>query len=540
MSSLSFGRSLAATLTLSAAAAAFLAVAPAANAQVPCVASDAAYAGRLGASCKQYWAGGASFPGLVLRAEADYYGIAIPISSDPTPAINTLQPGLGKGALPTSPTDAIRLNTVQYNYCNSGSGNGRNSFIRVAGTTGVTGTTGCQYTTSATLIDGTPGTFPGASTIAAFPTNTLGVDPLFAFTDTPLSSGNITSYNTRADRASVGPLSHVPVFFGAIVAGFNQQATTTTTTAINLSTLAACRIFDGTYTSTSDINANLVANGLPASFKSAALPLRVVFRSDASGTTQNFVTYLSAACNALPEYQAPNAPYYIGASGLVPISQVFTVRAGSPNAANFVSAPGNEGVADRVAQENGSTGFYGVGYIEASFSRTFQPLTSIGALPAPNAARLQNPLVPANSASSYILGTSITAVRNAIAGIGLTQITDPSDAANRCFYTVSGLTLGTPAAANAYPIVVTTYALNYSTNLVAGASDADSNAARRGLFNFILGNPTTLGTAFTTANDSIANGLGFVLTPASGSITNPTSGTGTVNFRVAARRCAVR
>lgn len=93
----------------------------------------------------------------------------------------------------------------------------------------------------------------------------------------------------RAAERCGSPAWDLPVVFGPIAITFNIQGVST----LHLDGLTAASIFNGTITTWDDPALKAINKGtdLPST------PIHVVFRSDQSGTTDNFQKYLDAASN---------------------------------------------------------------------------------------------------------------------------------------------------------------------------------------------------------------------------------------------------
>ncbi|WP_067975826.1 phosphate ABC transporter substrate-binding protein PstS [Mycolicibacter icosiumassiliensis] len=105
----------------------------------------------------------------------------------------------------------------------------------------------------------------------------------FGGSDSPLSKGEYD----RAQQRCGAPVWNLPMVFGPIAIAFRLGGLT----SLNLDGPTAANIFNGTITTWNDpaIAALNTGADLPA------LPIRVVSRSDASGTTDNFQRYLDTA-----------------------------------------------------------------------------------------------------------------------------------------------------------------------------------------------------------------------------------------------------
>jgi phosphate transport system substrate-binding protein len=107
----------------------------------------------------------------------------------------------------------------------------------------------------------------------------------FGGSDSPLSKDEYA----KAQQRCGSPAWNLPVVFGPIAIAYNVNGVT----SLNLDGATAARIFNGGLTSWNDpaIAALNPGVSLPAE------PIRVVFRSDESGTTDNFQRYLDSASN---------------------------------------------------------------------------------------------------------------------------------------------------------------------------------------------------------------------------------------------------
>jgi phosphate transport system substrate-binding protein len=107
----------------------------------------------------------------------------------------------------------------------------------------------------------------------------------FGGSDSPLSKDEYA----KAGQRCGSPTWNLPVVFGPIAITYNVKGLT----SLNLDGPAAARIFNGGIKTWNDpaIQALNPGAGLPAE------PIRVVFRSDESGTTDNFQRYLDTASN---------------------------------------------------------------------------------------------------------------------------------------------------------------------------------------------------------------------------------------------------
>jgi phosphate transport system substrate-binding protein len=108
----------------------------------------------------------------------------------------------------------------------------------------------------------------------------------FGGSDSPLSQDE---YGAAQQRCGGSPAWNLPTVFGPIAVTFNIN----TVTSLNLDGPTLAKIFNGAVTTWNDPAIQALNGGttLPG------VPIHVVFRSDESGTTDNFQKYLDAASN---------------------------------------------------------------------------------------------------------------------------------------------------------------------------------------------------------------------------------------------------
>jgi ABC-type phosphate transport system substrate-binding protein len=439
--------------------------------------------------CQQYFGAGAAFPALLVRREADYFGIAIPGPISGQPGANGIQQVESVNPFTTflGYTPSPTMNIAQYNYCSTNSGNGKTVFL---GTT-VTPAS-CTYTGSTSGSIVTPSN-PGTTSVQSFPTASTGFSPLFAFTDLPLESGELSTYATNKLPTRGNPIQ-IPIGYAPVNIGVNPGVASGlpippgyTTPQINLSTLDVCRIFDGTYTNFNQLQGTA---GLPN------LPIKVIVNSAISGMTYAVTNYLASTCKTLPEY---NGTYYL-TSGVSVLPSV-------PQTANFVRKDGNDAVADAVATTTG-----GLGYISSDYTaggRTSLTTTSSGA-----------PL-PINVFGSFHGGNKTYLINSSLI----------PNSQYPCVLTLSNVP-------NSFPIISLTYALLYSRY----ATQAERDAVK-GIFDFMTlntypGNSSMPNNSPATVNDNIANlQTNFFLLRTASASAQPLSFPNTNAWRATIRAC---
>jgi phosphate transport system substrate-binding protein len=108
----------------------------------------------------------------------------------------------------------------------------------------------------------------------------MGDQTDFGGSDSPLNLGEYAKANQRCGA----PAWNLPMVFGPIAIAYNVKGLT----SLNLNGPVAAQIFNGQINMWNDAAIQLLNLGI----KMPAEPIRVVFRSDESGTTDNFQKYL--------------------------------------------------------------------------------------------------------------------------------------------------------------------------------------------------------------------------------------------------------
>ncbi|MEJ2862617.1 phosphate ABC transporter substrate-binding protein PstS [Actinomycetospora sp. OC33-EN07] len=159
----------------------------------------------------------------------------------------------------------------------------------------------------------------------------LGGQTDFAGSDSALKDGDETN---RAQQRCASPAWNLPVVFGPVAIAYNVAGVPD----LALDGATAARIFNGQITTWNDPAIAALNQGkqLPAA------PIIVNFRSDESGTTENFQKYLVAASNGAYGKEA---------------AQTFNGGVGA-------GARGSQGVADATRNTPNS-----ISYVEASFAQ---------------------------------------------------------------------------------------------------------------------------------------------------------------------------
>jgi phosphate transport system substrate-binding protein len=217
----------------------------------------------------------------------------------------------------------------------------------------------------------------------------------FGGSDSPLTP---SEYATAQQRCGGSPAWNLPVVFGAIAITYNVNGVN----SLSLDGPTAAKIFNGAISSWNDP----AIQALNAGVTLPAEPIHVVFRSDQSGTTNNFQQYLDAASNGA--WSKGSGKTFNGGVG--------------------EGAKGNDGTAAAVKATEGS-----ITYNEWSFAR----------------AEHLNIAAIVTSAGSAPVAISTDSVGNTISGATIKGQGNDLVLDTTSFYT--------PAQPGSYPIVLATY-----------------------------------------------------------------------------------
>lgn len=171
----------------------------------------------------------------------------------------------------------------------------------------------------------------------------------FGASDFPLNDEQ-----TKAAEAAGGPVVHVPITMGAVSVGYDLPIDGLT---LDGPTLAG--IYLGTITKWNDPRVAALNPGVTM----PSTPIAVVHRSDGSGTTFIFTSYLSAVS---PEWKSK-----VGASGTV-------------NWPVGIGAKGSEGVSGQVTNTPGSIGYFELAYAKQNNIKSVTMKNAAGKLVEPS------------------------------------------------------------------------------------------------------------------------------------------------------------
>ncbi|KVD47172.1 phosphate ABC transporter substrate-binding protein [Burkholderia sp. ABCPW 11] len=214
----------------------------------------------------------------------------------------------------------------------------------------------------------------------------------FANSDAALSSAQLTSYKAGLG-ATNGPLIQIPYIVTPItIPVVNGPAVTSTTTpqttpgqahSIALNDDDLCGVFSGKLTDWNQvINPQTGSTYLSSTTTPTSSPIKVIYRTDASGTTELLTRHLAAVCTTANT--APTGVTFFD-------SMTFTASfPGGVVPPNFIAASGDGGVRRQLASYV-SAGMAAVAYLAPNYTNTFLApsstvMTSAGALQLPVAS----------------------------------------------------------------------------------------------------------------------------------------------------------
>ena len=209
----------------------------------------------------------------------------------------------------------------------------------------------------------------------------------FGASDAFLSSSQVTSYATSAVAAYSGPLIQLPFLGTPITIPFNKL---TGQTALNLNDAQLCQLFSGKAT-------NLKAVGAGNS----TTPLKIVYRTDGSGTSFLLTQHLAAVCNSTNSS--------ITFSATTSFAGLFKTLP-----ATFVGAKGSSGVAAALLANANS-----IGYLSPDY-------TSLATKSANKTSLLVANIQNATNKVYYSPNTTNTALGLNNPGAGSVNLTAPS------------------------------------------------------------------------------------------------------------------
>ncbi|MBZ5791221.1 substrate-binding domain-containing protein [Burkholderia contaminans] len=247
----------------------------------------------------------------------------------------------------------------------------------------------------------------------------------FANSDAALTTAQVTSYNAGTVGSNSGPLIQIPYIVTAITvpvvngpavtSSITPQTTPGQTHSIALNDDDLCGIFSGKLTDWRQV----INPETRALYTTAPMPIKVVYRTDSSGTTELLTRHLAAVCTTANT-----------ASGVKFVdSLTFANTTAFPTGVpwNFVPASGDGGVRASLASLS-SAGTAAVAYLSPAYTNTFiasqsTVVTPSGALQLPLAS-LYNKTANTYYAPTYSNAT--TAVSTTTAPSTKAAASDPT------------------------------------------------------------------------------------------------------------------
>ncbi|MEG0117233.1 MAG: substrate-binding domain-containing protein [Pseudomonas sp.] len=193
----------------------------------------------------------------------------------------------------------------------------------------------------------------------------------FAGSDSVLSASEISTYN-GAFGASYGPLIQLPSVATSVAIPYKKSGQT----ALNLTSAQLCDVFSGTKTTWGQLLGS-----------ADATPIRVVYRTTSSGTSEILTRHLNAVC---PTKFTVTTTF---ANTLKP--------AGTPLPLSFVGVANTADVAIAVNAVDGSIGYVGPDGVNAGSNAVVSRVNGVQPTPANVTAALSSvalPLAPSNPA----------------------------------------------------------------------------------------------------------------------------------------------
>ena len=266
---------------------------------------------------------------------------------------------------------------------------------------------------------------------------------------TPCTATNISGCQFPNPVSLYGALVQFPVSVDPVAITYNVAGSTS---SIKLDTAAYCKIFNGQITEWNDaaitaLNGGSVTGG-------SSLPIKLVGRSDSSGTTSIFTRHLAAVCGGLV-----TTNNYSAGTTTLPASIV----------SSFTLASGSSGVAALVNSTAGAIAYIGPDYVLPAVTNTGANTYNLPAATLQNANGDWTSPTAAAAAISFasIAPPQSDASGNYASGTTANGLrTNPQDWVQS---TAATAPIAKPTAANAYPIVGTTNFVGYTCYSTQGS-----------------------------------------------------------------------
>lgn len=260
------------------------------------------------ANAADLYGGGATFPAPAYVG--DLYNGTSPVaklsrdSAITLPAVTFSVAGLGNSTgtkIPVFQDYHSRYSADAVSYCQTGSGTGK----KILNNDGIFANGACS-----------PAGITGFSSVSGQSA------PDFIGTDAPIATADYNTFitNMAATRTAI---VQIPVLAGAIALPFKDTAGGLTSVALN--TEQVCRIFAGDIKNWNDSRLTSPVAG--------SHPITIVYRSEGSGTSFAFTSYLAAQCNGkfglAADFFKPNQSFATAAALALPNYSASSAQAGN-------------------------------------------------------------------------------------------------------------------------------------------------------------------------------------------------------------------
>jgi ABC-type phosphate transport system substrate-binding protein len=207
----------------------------------------------------------------------------------------------------------------------------------------------------------------------------------YAGSDSILSAAELSTYDATR-KASWGPLIQIPAFATSITIPYKKSGTTT----LNLTSAQLCQVFSGQVFTWGQLLGTTDSS-----------PIKVIYRSGSSGTTEILTRHLNSQC---PSFFSTNTTFTTANTGAEP--------------ANWIAVNSDQAIASTVAATEGAIGYAGpdsvdprnnavVARVNGLLPTVGNVATSLSAVAPPAGAARSNPAnwapVLANPATGYRL-----------------------------------------------------------------------------------------------------------------------------------------
>jgi len=439
------------------------------------------------------YGGGATLPATAYNGNNIYDVTPTARLSAPNGDLNpgftfvTVEPSSLFGAYKASSPAKGQTSRPSTSYCGTGSGQGRRTFIGQTGTGTPGGSTGNNF------ADGICRDY-GPTAPAGFSAPAGQRAPHFAATDQPLSAGELSTFTTNYGTARTAAVQF-PVLAGVVAVTFKNND------------IAPARVVVFTESQVCQIFSGAINNWSQLGFPSKAI--KVVYRSDGSGTSFSMSNHLSAVCPTA----VPNA-----VAGFTTQGTFLAAFPGGSAPAGAIAANGNPGATNAIAANDGAIGYAelsdglsknSVGANSVAFASLKQQPDRAAVKGVPGSAAKFKEYSPLSLKSPFKLPATGALFEGVVVGPndgnGRPTLVAATTSVPSCLKVVDPNAYAIPALNpkgdyKAYPIVAITYLLAYNTGNGADATNiADLVAAP--FYGAVKGATTTVATG---------TGFGFI------------------------------